>query len=288
MDVEARTTCVVKQRERDMSRRQAKQLLLAFFGEYVVDANRGPISASVLMSVLGGANVAASTTRAALDRFVRSGFLTRERRGREVFFSLTVHGSAVLREATTRVRGPHPFEPSGEGWTLVTFSIPENHRQVRHRLRSTLTWEGFAPIRDGLWLAPGNVDLHVSLAPLQDDLSAGAVLAFNARELSGFSMVEAVHSAWDIIAIRHAHEAFIADWTNPPEAPTAIACRVMLVADWLTLLRIDPRLPSSFMDANWPANTSVEIYHRLRGELEAAAEDECQQLVELGVPSAPH
>ena len=31
--------------------------------------------------------------------------------------------------------GPAPFEPQGEGWTLVTFSVPEHLRDLRHRLR---------------------------------------------------------------------------------------------------------------------------------------------------------
>ena len=91
----------------------------------------------------------------------------------------------MLREATERVRGPHPFEPHGTGWTLVTFSVPENQRTLRHRLRSALTWEGFAPLRDGLWLAPGEVDLAVCARAASADLPPGAVTAFHARELPG-------------------------------------------------------------------------------------------------------
>ncbi|WP_349903258.1 PaaX family transcriptional regulator [Parafrigoribacterium humi] len=262
-----------------MSSRQAKELLFAFFGEYFLDERREPIRASALISVLRGADIAAPATRATLDRLVQSDFLVRERRGREIVFSLTGHGRAVLREATLRVRGPHPFDPNGDGWTLVTFSIPEDYRQLRHRLRATLTWEGFAPLRDGLWLAPGEVDLDASVAPVRDELSVGALLAFHARELPGFSIAEAVHSAWDIDAIRAAHDAFIACWTRPPQARTAIASRVMLVADWLALLRIDPRLPAAFMDSGWPAATSVKIYHRMRDQLELAARDEFAYLV---------
>lgn len=173
-----------------MGSRQPKQLLLAFFGEHVVDGATGPIRASVLINVLEGADVAAPATRATLDRLVHSGILARSRSGRETLFSLTDHGVAVLREAKYRVRGPRPFDPQGSGWTLVTFSIPEGQRMLRHRLRSTLTWEGFAPIRDGLWLAPGEVDLAGSLAPLRQDLAPNTVVAFHARELAGFPIAE--------------------------------------------------------------------------------------------------
>ncbi|MFI6784541.1 PaaX family transcriptional regulator C-terminal domain-containing protein [Micromonospora sp. NPDC050276] len=265
-----------------MGSRQPKQLLLAFFGEHVVDGATGPIRASVLINVLEGADVAAPATRATLDRLVHSGILTRSRSGRETLFSLTEHGVAVLREATYRVRGPRPFDPQGTGWTLVTFSIPEGQRMLRHRLRSTLTWEGFAPLRDGLWLAPGEVDLAGSLEPLRQDLAANTVIAFHARELAGFPIAESVRAAWDIEAIRRAHLAFIEVWGDPSAlamAPSALTVRTMLVADWLALLRADPRLPAEFMDAQWPATRSAETYRRMHDKLAEASAAEFAELV---------
>lgn len=265
-----------------MRSRQPKQLVLAFFGEHVVDNFAGPIRASVLIGVLDGAGVTAPATRATLDRLERRGLLERSKRGREILFSLTEHGAAVLREATRRVRSPRPFDPQGQGWTLVTFSIPEHQRTLRHRLRSTLTWEGFAPIRDGLWLAPGEVDLLASLEPLWQDLPPSAVVAFHARELAGFPIGESVRAAWDIEAIRREHLAFIETWADPEavaSAPSALTVRTMLVADWLSLLRADPRLPREFMDTQWPATRSSEVYWRVRDKVAVASAAEFAALV---------
>ncbi|MBL6275039.1 PadR family transcriptional regulator [Micromonospora fiedleri] len=270
-----------------MRSRQPKQLLLAFFGEHVVDAATGPIRASALISVLEPAGVAAPATRATLDRLVGSGILARTRNGRETLFSLTEHGAAVLREATDRVRGPRPFDPQGNGWTLVTFSIPEGQRMLRHRLRSTLTWEGFAPIRDGLWLAPGEVDLAGSLEPLRQDLPPHTVMAFHARELDGFPIAESVRAAWDIEAIRREHLGFIEVWDDPAAvalAPSALTVRTMLVADWLALLRADPRLPAEFMDEQWPATRSAETYRRMHEKLAEASAAEFAELVAARTP----
>ena len=257
-----------------MRSRQPKQLLLAFFGEHVVDQDVPPLRASALIDLLDGVGVAAPATRATLDRMVRRGMLSRERRGREILFSLTREGSAVLREATDRVRGPRPFAPHGEGWTLVTFSVPENQRTLRHRLRSTLTWEGFAPLRDGLWLAPGEVDLASALEPLRAALPLGAVTGFHAHELPGFAMADSVAAAWDLESISNAHEAFIETWSSPSadaDAGSALGTRTMLVADWLELLRADPRLPRQFLGADWPADRSYEVYWNWRRGLDAAS-----------------
>ncbi|MDG4765825.1 PaaX family transcriptional regulator C-terminal domain-containing protein [Solwaraspora sp. WMMD406] len=265
-----------------MRSRAPKQLLLAFFGEHVVDEDPGPIRASVLIGVLDGAGVAAPATRATLDRLVQTGVLARSKRGREILFSLTRHGAAVLREATERVRGPRPFDPQGTGWTLVTFTIPEGQRTLRHRLRSTLTWEGFAPLRDGLWLAPGEVDLAGSLEPLRRDLPAGTVVAFHARELPEFPIADSVRSAWDIEAIRREHVTFIDMWDDPAavtEAASALTVRTMLVADWLALLRADPRLPREFMDEQWPAVRSTQVYRRMHERLAESSAAEFARLV---------
>ncbi len=246
----------------------------------MLDQSGTPIRTGVLIHVLERAGVAAPATRATLDRLVGSGFLSRERRGRELLFRLTGAGEDVLREAADRVRGMHPFDPHGEGWTLVTFSIPERQRRVRHRLRSALSWEGFAPIRDGLWLAPGEADLEASLEMMRADLADGALVAFHARELAGFPIAASVRAAWDIDAIREAHLAFIDEWSldRGDEGAGPLATMTMLVADWLALLRADPRLPPQYMDADWPAARSVEVYHRHRDRLAAEAEAEFDAL----------
>jgi phenylacetic acid degradation operon negative regulatory protein len=262
--------------------RQPRQLLLAFLGEHVLDDDPGPIRASVLIGVLDGAGIAAPATRATLDRLVNSGFLERSRSGREILFSLTEHGAAVLREAAGRVRSSRPFDPLGTGWTLVTFSIPEEQRTLRHHLRSTLTWAGFAPLRDGLWLAPGEVDLVSSLEPLREELPLNAILAFHARELPGYPIGESVRAAWDIEAIRREHLTFIETWADPAsmeEATSALSLRAMLVADWLALLRVDPRLPREFMDRHWPASRSYETYRRVHAALAADSDAELEALL---------
>jgi phenylacetic acid degradation operon negative regulatory protein len=53
----------------------------------------------------------------------------------------------------------------------------------------------------------------------------------------------------------------------------------MLVADWLALLRADPRLPRDFMDAQWPAERSAEVYRRMHERLAEASAAEFAALV---------
>ena len=93
--------------------------------------------------------------------------------------------------------------------------------------------------------------------------------AFAASELPGFPMSEAVRVAWDIEGIRAAHEEFIAQWEDDDEAweLAPLTARTVLVADWLALLRIDPRLPRQYMGADWPAPRSFELFTQRHREL---------------------
>jgi phenylacetic acid degradation operon negative regulatory protein len=260
-----------------MTTRKPAQLLLAFYGEMVMDRDDQPVPASLLLDVLDGAGIAPATTRATLNRMAHRSMLTRVRTGRAIAYGLTKEGSEVLREAGMRVNRPRPFDPQGSGWTLVTFSVPEGQRQLRHRLRATLTWAGFAPLRDGLWVAPGEVDLSAALHPLARELPDGALTGFLAREAPNFAMGANVESAWQLGDIRAAHLAFAEDWREAPTpagATPALTARTALVADWLALLRTDPGLPSGYLGADWPSDASTAIYRSRHTELAADSEQE--------------
>jgi len=270
-------------REAEPTPRAPQRLLLALLGELLGTGANRPVRASFYLDVLESAGVAAPTTRAALDRMAVTGLLSRARVGRGVEFALTDQGRAMLEEASERVHSPHPFDPVGSGWTLVTFTVPEEQRTLRHRLRAALTWEGFAALRDGLWIAPGEVDLVAALGGLREELPAGAVVAFRARDLAAFPVAEAARAAWDLGRIRAAHERFAAEWGGErrDDVP-ALAALTMLVADWLELLRSDPRLPFDYLDDDWPAQRTTEIYRTRRAEWSAAAADALAAAVREG------
>lgn len=260
-----------------MRQRKPIQLLLAFFGDVVLDQSADPVPAPLLLDILEGAGVAPATTRATLNRMAARGLLSRVKQGRGIAYGLTESGREVLREASVRVNRPHPFEAQGDGWTLVTFSVPEGQRTLRHRLRATLTWAGFAPLRDGLWVAPGTVDLDSALHPLAREMPHGALTGFLAHELDGYEMGASVGSAWDLASIRGAHEDFLAVWRTPETmagAVPALTTRTALIADWLALLRTDPGLPAAYLGDDWPADSSSETFRARRDELDRAARAE--------------
>lgn len=262
-----------------MPPRRPEPLLLAFTGELVLDRGLGPVPTALLVDVLAALGVGEAAARAALARMVRRGLLEPVRDGRSVGYLLTPGCERVLREAHGRIFAEDPFAPEGTGWTLVTFSVPERRRELRHRVRAELTWAGFGLLRDGLWIAPGEVAVPAPLAALVGD--GLDLVAFRAVELEGFSAARSVAAAWRLDEIRARHEEFLTAWAVPslPAVPSLtsvgepdpVAALTALVADWLALLRAVPRLPAEHLADDWPAEACVRTFRARHDELAGRA-----------------
>ena len=132
-----------------------QSLMLTFFGIHVLGRDLAVSSGSVI-DALGRVGVTEEAVRSTLTRMVGRGLLERHRQGRKMYFALTPRAVSVLQDGHDRVwrRGAANLDWDGQ-WTLVGFSLPEAWRRERHDLRSRLTWGGFGPLQNGLWVAPG-------------------------------------------------------------------------------------------------------------------------------------
>ncbi|WP_175393666.1 PaaX family transcriptional regulator [Rhodococcus globerulus] len=255
-----------------------QQLMLAFLGTFVVDRDRDVIAAKIYLELFGYLGVSESATRATLNRMVRSGLLTRVQVGRTASFGISERGEKLLREGGARVTAANPFAREDSGWTLLSYTIPEARRDLRHQLRSQLLWAGFGRLRDGLWIAPGVVDTQELLSGL--GTTDVASFAFAGNPLPGTSPADFVADAWDLAAIEAEHRQFIDRWTDSDAAPeNPLAAHTALVADWLRLLRGDPGLPTQYLPRDWPAETSTATYAKASQKYSGPAEEFLSRMI---------
>lgn len=252
--------------------RRPQQLLLSFLGSLVLDCDCPPLSTRVFLHVLEDLGVAEAAARATLARMTRKGLLQRAQAGRTARFSLTPAAEKLLRQAKERVNATQPFAHCDGEWTLLSYSMPESRRDLRHQIRARLAWAGFGGLRDGLWIAPGRVDIAEVFAGEQFAEVAGVADAFLAAPMSGTDVSTLLRKAWDIDMIRSEHEAFIAAWTPDRGRKGRWISRLTLLgADWLQLLRTDPGLPAAHLPEDWPAPDSARLYRERFDELEPHA-----------------
>jgi len=252
-----------------------QELVLALLGATVLDRHTEPLPSRVFLDVLDRLGVADAAARATLNRMTHSGLLERGRRGREAVYAITPACRRILRRGAERVHAPAPFDHEDGDWTLLSFSLPESHRDLRHRLRSRLQWAGFGAARDGLWIAPGVVDVDEVLDGIEgfDPLThpEAFVDAFAGRPLPPTDVRGLVRRAWDLASIRGAHDAFLARWEHRDHGDEPLALLTTLLADWIHLLRTDPGLPAVHLSADWPSRRTTNVFRALHDRHEPAA-----------------
>jgi phenylacetic acid degradation operon negative regulatory protein len=256
------------------------RLLLTLLGDYWWRRTESLPSAAIV-ALLAEFGVSDSAARAALSRLTRNGLLVTSRSGRRTFVQLSPRAADVLNDGARRIfsfgSGPSPWDGM---WSLVAFSIPEEHRAARDELRKELRWLGFAPLYDGLWVSPrdhaGEVigrlkSLGITTAtafratalPLPDGrpLADGAVPA-------GAAALEIPARAWDLSGLRDRYQEFttfaglLRDQTVAGQVSVAdaLVARTRVMNEWRAFPALDPDLPDELLPPAWPRAAARELF----------------------------
>jgi len=255
-----------------------QDLLLALGGALILDRYEDPLPTRVFLDVLRSLGVSDDATRSALTRLTERGLLTRHQDGRVASYGLTETSRRLLQEGRERVMAPEPFHQRSDDWTLLSFSLPETQRDIRNRLRSRLTWSGFGCLRDGLWVAPGRVDLDPIVA-VGAEGEGLQIDGFVACPAPGTDVARFVRRAWDLDALRWEHDEFLRRWAPLSRDGDPLALFILLGAHWIRLLRLDPVLPERHLGEDWPGRRSAAVYATVFAALESPAAEAFADLV---------
>ena len=257
-----------------------QSLMFTFLGDHIHRKNIAVFSGSII-SALGRVGVAEQATRSTLSRMVRRGLLERQRHGRRAYFALTPRTEDILADGGERIWHTGAVNTSDDcSWTLVGFSFPDAWQRQRHDLRSKLTWAGFGPLQNGLWLAPSEIDL----TPMLDELGLlDHVKVFVAEPRPPTDIGQLVRDAFDLHTIAGWYHEFLERWDRddyrrPVEDPLALTLR--MTTEWLNIIRKDPRLPIANLPDDWPAVEAQHVFHELHERHVAAAEAAAAEVIE--------
>ena len=254
----------------------ASSLLLTVIGGFLREQGRWMSSASfvTLMQDLG---VPAAQARTALTRVKQKGVLVSASRDGVAGYFLTDEAIPMLERGDARILQPRLME-ADERWFVLSFSVPEERRDVRHQLKRRLKWIGCGSVAGALWIGPAH--LVEEAEDIVADLGlVGRVTVFMVDELRGATEPRvAVERWWDLATIRALHDDFLAKHEDSPKAfaadPTprnAFRIWGKSLDSWRPITYIDPGLPASVMPEDWPGARSVPLFLQLRDLLTAPA-----------------
>jgi len=260
-------------RRREVRHTSARSLLMTVLGEFVLPAGR-PAWTWVLVDTLAGFGVAEKSARQALARAAAEGLLVPERVGRRTRWDLTLSARRLLTEGAQRIYDFGRGERTWDGrWLLLLISVPEAKRDLRHRLRTRLSWAGFGSPEAGVWISPHLGREGEALDVVKELGLAGCAMSFTAT----FGLIGGedamVSRAWDLTGLEQRYEAFLADFgALEPEGPGGVLhAQTRLVHEWRRFPFLDPQLPPALLPANWSGSQAAELFHLRHAEWQPTA-----------------
>jgi phenylacetic acid degradation operon negative regulatory protein len=246
------------------SQTRPQRLLVTILGDYWRGRNK-PIPSATLVAVLGEFGVSAASARAALSRVTSRKLLTRSRRGRRTYYRLTDRALRQIDSGATRIFSFGAAVSEWDGrWSVVAFSVSESDRRIRHLIRNSLRFMGFAPLFDALWISPS---AHLdSVGDLFCELGVKRFTLFRAEILP--IAKPNLEEVWDLNSVRDSYKAFIKRFhpisdrlaRGQVQPAEALVHRTYVMDAWRAFPRQDPDLPYPFLPPDWPRARAREIF----------------------------
>jgi phenylacetic acid degradation operon negative regulatory protein len=243
----------------------ARSALFDLYGDHLRSrGGRAPVAA--LVRLLAPLGVAAPAVRTAVSRMVRQGWLEPVRLPEGPGYALTPRAVRRLDEAAARIYRTQRSDWDGHWHLLVTAAATERSR--RDRVRSALTFLGYAQLDDATWIGPRQSEEVDAL------LESESVRAerFSARH-DGDTLA-LVRQAWDLEGLARSYTRWLRDARGiaatadgSASDEQAFATRSRLVHEWRKFLFRDPGLPRCLLPPDWPGERAGAFFdeqaHRL-------------------------
>jgi len=241
------------------------------------------------VQALGALGVEEKAARQALTRTAAEGILISSRHGRRVQWDLTQHGHELLTEGTERIYGfmrqRHPWDGR---WLVVSVPIPEAQRQMRHRLRTRLTWLGLGSPTPGLWVSPDADKRHnvydvIHELGLQDLSFAWIGPATGIGDES-----QLLKAAWDLDNVEERYLEFLESFgaRQVVTRRDAFVAQVEMLEEWRRFPFLDPDLPVELLDHDWPGPRAATAFHERHARWHRRAQEEWDSFVAAAGPRA--
>ena len=267
-------------RRREVRHTSARSLLMTVLGEFVLTAGQ-PVWTWLLVDTLAGFGITEKSARQALARAAAEGLLVSERVGRRTRWELTPPARRLLSEGARRIyefgRGERPWDGR---WLLLLVSVPESKRDLRHRLRTRLSWAGFGSPEAGVWISPHLGREDEALDVVKELGLAASAMSFTAAFGRIGGQDEMVSRAWDLTALEERYESFLTGFggLEPAGPAEALNAQTLLVHEWRRFPFLDPQLPHALLPPNWSGAKAAGLFHRKHEEWAPAARQRWEEL----------
>jgi len=232
---------------------RAWSLAVSFLGDCIVPRG-GNVGMATITEVLAAFGVDPGVTRTSMSRLAGDGWVTRQKVGRNSFYSLTPVALAESEAASRRIYAArHPQDPCS--WRVyLGGGLPKAEHA---RLRAALGRRGAAGLGPQVYLLPAS----------DDPPEPAHAIALNADPLPVAGARLLVERAFDIAALGEDYQSFVAALAPLRESLgagrklmglDALAMRVLVIHCFRRIVLRDPMIPAPYLPEGWPGIAARE------------------------------
>ncbi|MBN2510289.1 MAG: hypothetical protein JXB03_08435 [Spirochaetales bacterium] len=248
----------------------------------ILSLGRKDYSAKELAALAAPFSIAESRIRTWLSRQTAKGFLRRTKGPRGVRYGLSPKGARISANISLSFIQPDWSLWDGRWWGFV-FSVPENRKELRHRLRTKLASYRFASWYGGFWIRPRNTTEGVS-----ENFSAescGHLLAFTPEKKIS---IDEAQNLWDIGTLNRRFAqactqiSRLMDELESYDPVEAHIKRIETGSRIVPLLFEDPLLPPEFLPVPWEGAGLRKLFSQWDKAVRLRARDFWQEIIVSG------
>jgi phenylacetic acid degradation operon negative regulatory protein len=257
-----------------------QDLIITIFGMYARPP-RDSLKISHLVQLMKDLGYDAPGVRSAISRLKVKGILDPTRVDKQAAYTLAPAMTDTISDGDVRIFAQTRPDSKGE-WVLVTFTVPETRRSLRHQIRSSLTRLGFGNAGQGLWIAPA-ANLHDAEVVLRRKGLIDYVDFFVGAYVDEEQLAEKIGQWWDIAELNSRFDDFITtyapnaeEWeeslrTASESERDAFRLYVPMLTMWRELPYTIPPLPPEYVGEDWNGPRSRAMFYTAHQRVAAQA-----------------
>jgi phenylacetic acid degradation operon negative regulatory protein len=246
-----------------------RSLMFTLYGEYI-QYYGGEVWVGSLIQLMNRFGVSESSVRGAIFRMVQKNLLTVRKIGSKSYYSVSEQGKRRVDDGVKRVYAA-PQQSWDGSWRILSYSFPEEKREIRNEIRNELNWTGFGMISNSTWVSPNPLEDQVMEMIKTYEIENYTIL-FSSSSVISHDNQSIIKKGWDLRHISDEYKIFIDKYqpkfdelrekalSNTLTDEECFIERTLIVHNYRKFLFQDPSFPRDLLPKDWSGTKARELF----------------------------
>ncbi|MFM1654521.1 phenylacetic acid degradation operon negative regulatory protein PaaX [Brevibacillus sp. B_LB10_24] len=257
-----------------------RSLMITLYGDFI-QYYGGEIWIGSLIRIMSEFGISESSVRGATLRMVQQDLLQVRRVGNKSYYSLTEKGKRRIEDGVKRVYSIRDHKWDGL-WRILTYSVPEEKRELRNQIRKELNWTGFGLVSNSVWVSPNPLEEQIMEMIRTYNLENYTML-FGSSSVVSHDNQYIIDKGWNLQEIEAEYNGFIESyqakyellkervWNNTLTDVESFLERTHLVHEFRKFLFKDPGFPKDLLPEHWSGRSARDLFWNIHQLISVSA-----------------